>query len=155
MASLLADPGYAPTRTDPAPMAARSAEASTRLEACGIRLTEPRRRIAEILLGAPQHRSAEQITEALRRGGIRVSKATVYNTLNLFAAHGLLRELAVDPRRSWFDSNTAEHHHFHDVASGALADVAPGEVQFARLPEPPAGMEVEGVDVVIRLRPKA
>lgn len=125
------------------------------LQAHGIRITEPRRRIAEILLGEPQHRSAEQVTEALRRGGVRISKATVYNTLNLFASHGLLRELAVDPRRSWFDSNTSEHHHFHDVVSGKLADVAPGEVQFARLPEPPPGMEVEGVDVVIRLRPKA
>jgi Fur family iron response transcriptional regulator len=133
----------------------RAAEALWRLHKSGIRITEPRRRIAELLLAAPQHRSAEQITEALRRGGIRISKATVYNTLHLFAAHGLLRELAVDPRRSWFDSNTREHHHFHDVASGMLADVQPGAVQFSRLPDAPAGFEVEGIDVVIRLRPKA
>jgi Fur family iron response transcriptional regulator len=133
----------------------RAADALWRLHKSGIRITEPRRRIAELLLGAPQHRSAEQITEALRRVGIRISKATVYNTLHLFAAQGLLRELAVDPRRSWFDSNTREHHHFHDVANGKLADVPQGAVQFSRLPEPPPGMEVEGVDVVIRLRPKA
>ena len=124
------------------------------LQAYGIRITEPRRRIAELLLGQPQHRTAEQVTEALRRGGISISKATVYNTLNLFASHGLVRELAVDPRRSWFDSNTARHFHFHDVASGALSDVAVADVQFARLPEPPPGMEVESVEVVIRVRPK-
>jgi Fur family iron response transcriptional regulator len=124
------------------------------LHAHGIRITEPRRRIAELLLGRPQHRSAEQVTEALRRDGVRISKATVYNTLNLFASHGLLRELAVDPRRSWFDSNTGSHYHFHDVTSGALSDVAVAEVQFARLPDPPPGMEVESVEVLIRVRPK-
>ena len=133
----------------------RAAEALWRLQKSGIRITGPRRRIAEMLLGHPQHRSAEQVTEALRAAGIRVSRATVYNTLHLFAAHGLLRELAVDARRSWFDSNTGAHHHFHDVASGRLADLAPGEVQFARLPAAPEGMEVEGIDVMIRLRPKA
>jgi Fur family transcriptional regulator, iron response regulator len=133
----------------------RAAEVVWRLHKSGIRITEPRRRIAEMLLGFPQHRSAEQITDALRQGGIRVSRATVYNTLHLFAAQGLVRELAVDARRSWFDSNTRAHHHFHDVASGKLADVAPGQVQFSRLPETPEGMEVEGIDVVIRLRPKA
>ncbi len=124
------------------------------LQAHGIRITEPRRRIAELLLGRPQHRSAEQVTDALRREGFRISKATVYNTLNLFASHGLLRELAVDPRRSWFDSNTSRHFHFHDVRRGVLSDVAVAEVQFARLPEPPPGMEVESVEVVIRVRPK-
>lgn len=139
---------------DPRPASPTAFDAVAFLQAHGIRITAPRRRIAELLLGRPQHRSAEQVTEALRRDGIRISKATVYNTLNLFAAHGLLRELAVDARRSWFDSNTSRHFHFHDVASGTLSDVAVAEVQFARLPEPPPGMEVESVEVVIRVRRK-
>lgn len=123
------------------------------LQAHGIRLTGPRLRIAGLLLGSPRHCSAEQVTEALRRGGVRISRATVYNTLNLFAECGLLRELGVDPHRAWFDSNTAPHFHFHDVASGVLSDVPREAVAFARLPEPPAGMEVESVEVVIRVRP--
>ena len=71
-------------------------EVARRLQACGIRSTEQRLRIAKVLLAAPQHLSAEQITEALEGSGGHVSKATVYNTLNLFAKHGLIRQLNVD-----------------------------------------------------------
>ena len=124
-----------------------------RLQACGIRLTAQRLQIAELLLVAPQHLSAEQIAEALQAQGLGVSKATVYNTLNLFAARGLIRQLAVDDTRSWFDSNVEPHYHFHDETSGTLTDVTLPEVQFSRLPPPPAGMEVAGLDLVIRLRP--
>jgi Fur family iron response transcriptional regulator len=127
---------------------------SGRLQACGIRVTAQRLQIAGLLLGAPQHLSAEQITEALQGRGVEVSKATVYNTLNLFAARGLIRQLAVDDTRSWFDSNVEPHYHFHDEATGALTDVALPEVQFSRLPAVPAGMEVASLDLVIRLRPK-
>ena len=86
------------------------------------------------------------------RAGARVSKATVYNTLNLFAARGLIRQLSVDGDCAWFDSNIAPHYHFRDEQTGALQDVEPRDVQFSRLPEPPEGMEVAGIDVVIRLR---
>jgi Fur family iron response transcriptional regulator len=129
-----------------------SAKVASRLSACGIRITEQRLRIASMLLCAPQHRSAEQIAEFLRREGARVSKATVYNTLNLFAAHGLIRQLSVDGDCAWFDSNVGAHYHFQDEHTGALHDVALHDVQFSRLPEPPAGMEVAGIDLVIRLR---
>jgi Fur family iron response transcriptional regulator len=127
---------------------------ATRLQACGIRVTAQRLQIAELLLGEPQHLSAEQITEALHGRGVEVSKATVYNTLNLFAARGLIRQLAVDDTRSWFDSNVQPHYHFHDEATGALTDVALPEVEFSRLPRIPEGMEVASLDLVIRLRPK-
>ena len=126
---------------------------AARLQECGIRATPPRLQIAELLLAAPQHLSAEQLTEALRQRGLAVAKATVYNTLNLFAAHGLVRQLVVDGVRSCFDSNVQAHYHFQDEATGALTDVALPEVQFSRLPAPPAGMEVAGLDLVIRLRP--
>ena len=128
------------------------AQAATRLTECGIRVTDQRLQIAAILLSSPQHLSAEQIADALDHGGARVSKATVYNTLNLFAARGLIRQLSVDGTCSWFDSNVEPHYHFHDEHSGALSDVAVHDVQFSRLPVPPTGMEVAGIDLVIRLR---
>jgi len=131
------------------------AEIPARLQARGIRVTAQRLQIAELLLAAPQHLSAEQIAETLRSRGVEVSKATVYNTLNLFAAHGLIRQLAVDDTHSWFDSNVEPHFHFHDEATGTLTDVALPEVQFSRLPAIPEGMEVASLDLVIRLRPKA
>ena len=137
-----------PVRTPP------PSEVAARLQAHGIRATAPRLRIAELLLAAPQHLSAEQLAEALRQQGVPVSKATVYNTLNLFAGRGLIRHLVVDAARSCFDSNVEAHYHFHDEVSGALTDVGLPEVQFSRLPDPPAGMEVAGLDLVIRLRPR-
>jgi Fur family iron response transcriptional regulator len=112
-------------------------------------------RIASLLLSAPQHLSAEQILESLRGAGARVSKATVYNTLNLFAERGLIRQLSVDGSRAWFDSNVDAHYHFHDMTTGALIDVPIPDVEFSRLPPPPPGTEVAGIDIVIRLRRKS
>jgi Fur family transcriptional regulator, iron response regulator len=126
--------------------------AASRLTHCGIRVTDQRLQIAAILLSCNQHLTAEQITDALRLDGAQVSKATVYNTLNLFAARGLIRQLSGDGTCAWFDSNVEPHYHFHDEQSGALSDVSVQDVQFSRLPAPPAGMEVAGIDLVIRLR---
>jgi Fur family transcriptional regulator, iron response regulator len=123
-----------------------------RLVGHGVRPTAQRLRIAALLLGRPQHLSAEQVLAGLRSQGMRVSKATIYNTLNLFAASGLIRQLSVGSDRCWFDSNTDSHYHFHDLDSGALMDVALRDVEFQRLPEPPPGMQVDGIDLVIRLR---
>jgi Fur family transcriptional regulator, iron response regulator len=125
-----------------------------RLADCGIRATAQRVRIASLLLSSPQHLSAEQILAHMRASGARVSKATVYNTLNLFASRGLIRQLSVDGSRAWFDSNVDPHYHFHDLSTGALIDVPVPEVEFSRLPPPPTGMEVAGIDLVIRLRKK-
>jgi Fur family iron response transcriptional regulator len=141
-----------PSTPDTADPESAELSAGRRLAACGIRATEQRLQVASLLLRAPQHLSAEQITEALRHAGTRVSKATVYNTLNLFAARGLIRQVNVDGNCAWFDSNVAPHYHFHDERSGVLTDVEPRDVQFSRLPDPPSGMEVAGIDVVIRLR---
>jgi Fur family transcriptional regulator, iron response regulator len=125
---------------------------ASRLQACGVRPTAQRLRVAAMLLERPQHMTAEQILAALRSSGSRISKATVYNTLNLFAAQGVVRQLAVDGDRAWFDSNVAPHYHFQDVETGQLTDLAPSEVRFERLPPPPAGMDYAGIDVVIRLK---
>jgi len=131
-----------------------SACCQQRLADCGIRPTAQRVRIASLLLSAPQHLSAEQILASLRSAGARVSKATVYNTLNLFASHGLIRLLSIDGARAWFDSNVDAHYHFHDTSNGALIDVPVPEVEFSRLPPAPPGTEVAGIDLVIRLRRK-
>jgi Fur family iron response transcriptional regulator len=72
--------------------------------------------------------------------------------LNLFAARGLIRQLSVDGARTWFDSNVAPHYHFQDLDTGALMDLPVPEVEFARLPALPPGMELAGIDLVIRVR---
>ena len=131
-----------------------AARCEQRLSESGIRPTAQRVRIAVLLLAEPQHLSAEQILATLRSSGARVSKATVYNTLNLFAARGIIRQLSVDGSRAWFDSNVDAHYHFHDTVSGALIDVPVPSVEFSRLPPPPPGTEVAGIDLIIRLRKK-
>jgi Fur family transcriptional regulator, iron response regulator len=133
---------------------AEPTDPARQLTRAGIRPTAQRARIAALLLSDRHHLSAEQILAHLRTEGARVSKATVYNTLNLFAERGLIRQLAVDSERSWFDSNVEPHYHFHDAATGELTDVPLPEVEFSRLPTPPQGMEVAGIDLVIRLRKK-
>jgi Fur family iron response transcriptional regulator len=118
----------------------------------GVQPTAQRIRIAELLFACDQHLTAEQVLQGLSRGGARVSKATVYNTLNLFAARGLLKALNVDPERGLFDSNIEPHHHFHVEDTGELIDVPPGAVEFSRLPPLPPGTESVSVEVVIRVR---
>jgi Fur family iron response transcriptional regulator len=134
------------------PSGPEEARLARRLAECGIRVTGQRLRIARLLLQAPQHLTAEQIAEALRRDGERVAKATVYNTLNLFAGNGLIRQLSIDGARAWFDSNVEPHYHVHDESTGTVHDVPLPDVAFSRLPPPPDGMEVAGLDLVIRLR---
>lgn len=125
------------------------------LERRGIRPTSQRLRVAEILLTAPRHMTAEQIIATLRQGTGRVSKATVYNTLNLFVEQGLAREIHADPKRCVYDSTLAPHHHFQILDTGEMIDIRPDELEFQRLPELPPGTEIAGVDVVIRVRRKA
>ena len=98
--------------------------------------------------------TAEQVLARLSAGGERVSKATVYNTLNLFAARGLLRELCVDPARAWFDSNTTPHFHVQHVDTGQLIDVASDAVAVSGPISLPEGTEPAGIEIVIRVRRK-
>jgi Fur family iron response transcriptional regulator len=123
------------------------------LEQHGLKATDQRVRVAEILMSSPTHMSAEQILGIVRRGSERISKATVYNTLKALADRGLVRQIHLDPERSVYDSTRMPHHHFHDLETGELRDISPEEIAFSRFPALPEGMEAE-VEVVIRLRRK-
>jgi Fur family transcriptional regulator, iron response regulator len=126
-----------------------------RLTSHGAKPTTQRLQLAELIIARPQHVSAEQVLQAARARGIRVSKATVYNTLNLFVACGLLRELVVDRDRVYYDSTVHAHHHFYNMDSGEMIDIPPESVSFAGVPAAPAGTEQDGVEVIIRVRNRA
>jgi len=139
----------------PAPVLAETtARARQILEQRGIRPTSQRMKLAEILLTSPRHLTAEQILATLRQSSGHVSKATVYNTLNLFVEQGLAREIHADPERCVYDSTMAPHHHFQNVDTGEMIDIRPEDLSFGRLPPLPPGTEIESVDVVIRVRRK-
>ncbi|MFT5501213.1 MAG: Fur family iron response transcriptional regulator [Woeseiaceae bacterium] len=120
----------------------------------GVSPTAQRIEVAEVLLGRPQHLSADQILDKLKVAGSRVSKATVYNSLNLFSEKGLVREINVDPTRKFYDSTTHAHHHFYHVDTGELVDIDNDRVSIPDLPSLPPGTEKESVEVLIRIRNK-
>jgi Fur family iron response transcriptional regulator len=134
--------------------AATTAELSALIEQHGLRPTAQRLRIAELLLAAPVHLSADQMLASLRRTNSRVSKATLYNTLHLFAEHGLARPIHLEPGRCVYDSTMHPHHHFQDLDTSEVSDIDAAELEFARLPALPPGTELVGVEVVIRVRRK-
>ena len=127
-------------------------QAAERLRRYGILPTQQRLQIAQILLTRDQHVSAEQVLELVNATGNSVSKATVYNTLGLFAAKGILREVNVDPSRAFYDTNNTTHHHFYNVDTGELSDIQTGQIPVDQLPGAPEGTVVDGVDVIIRVR---
>jgi len=126
------------------------------LQTAGLRSTQQRLTLGALLFdGTHKHRTAEQVFAAARKAKARVSLATVYNTLHQFTEAGLLREVVIDANRVYFDTNTETHHHFFDETSGHLSDVPASAIQISRLPKPPAGSELDRVDVVIRIRSRA
>jgi Fur family iron response transcriptional regulator len=118
----------------------------------GINPTSQRIDVAQLLFARPQHLSAEQVMHAVRQAGHVISKATIYNTLGLFASKGLVREVNVDSSRVFYDSNTGKHHHFYNVDTGELTDIDDLALQVTDLPEVPAGTRMEGVEVIVRVR---
>ncbi len=125
------------------------------LRSHGILPTQQRLMIARVLFSRHQHYSADQVMLSVNEGRDRVSKATVYNTLGLFARNGLVREVIVDPMRVFYDPNTDHHHHFYNVDTGELMDIDSSELQISDLPELPKGTVAAGVDVIIRVRDKS
>ena len=122
------------------------------LKESGVLPTQQRLMIARVLFERPQHFSADQIMSQVNCGRDHVSKATIYNTLGLFASKGLIREVIVDPSRVFYDPNTSDHHHFYNVDTGELQDVDVSDIQISQLPELPEGTVTDGVDVIIRVR---
>ena len=118
----------------------------------GVLPTAQRMEVANVLLTKAQHLSAEQIIERLRQENCAVSKATVYNTLKLFTKCGLIKECLVDPERRFYDSITEPHHHFYNVDTGELSDIPDGEIEINGLPLLPEGTELQGAELIVRIR---
>lgn len=127
-------------------------EVRARLQRHDILPTPQRVQIAQILLARHQHLSADQVLTLVNRDKNQASKATVYNTLRLFANKGLVREVIVDPTKVFFDTNTRSHHHFYNVDTGNLTDIEAHRLPVGELPQLPKGTTIDGVEVIIRVR---
>jgi Fur family iron response transcriptional regulator len=129
-----------------------SAEQIARLRAAGLRPTRQRLGLAAILFSEQdRHVSAEDLHQEASEAGIRVSLATVYNTLHQFTELGLLREISVDGARTYFDTNLGDHHHFYCEEDGQLIDIEGASISVDGLPQPPEGTRQKRVDVVVRV----
>ena len=132
----------------PAPLISKT------LSAAGLRPTRQRLALAALLFnGSDRHVTAERLFDEATAARLSVSLATVYNTLHQFTTAGLLREIAVDGAKVYFDTNVSEHHHFLNEETGELLDIDDGLMQLGKLPPSPKGLRVARVDIVIRLRP--
>jgi len=126
-----------------------------KLRAHGINPTHQRIEIAYALFSRCEHLSADQIMAIVNERHSETSKATVYNTLNLFLEKKLIREVLVDPNKVFYDPNTSAHYHMYDVESGRLTDIDAADIRISGLPGLPAGMVTEGMDIIIRVRSAA
>ena len=124
-----------------------------RLKVAKLRPTRQRLALAKLLFsGHDRHVSAEQLHKEAREAGVSVSLATVYNSLHQFTQAGLLREVVVEPGRSYFDTNVCDHHHFYLEDTGELCDIPPETMSLPQLPTAPEGCQITRVDVTVRLK---
>lgn len=130
-------------------------EMQRRLRQAGILPTLQRMAVADVLLNAPAHMTAEQVLVAARQRLSGLSRATVYVVLQLFVRRGLLKELPMDGAATVYDSNTRPHHHLYDVDTGEVADLPEGDLQVLGVDQALGGRELAGVDVIVRVRGRA
>lgn len=125
------------------------------LRQAGLRPTRQRVALGWMLFGqGDRHVTAESLYVEATRARVPVSLATIYNTLHQFTQAGFLREVAVEGSKAYFDTNVGNHYHFFIEGEGRLVDIEDADIALGSLPEPPEGMEIARVDVVLRLRPK-
>jgi len=126
------------------------------LREAGLRPTHQRLALARLLFESdqPRHVTAEELHEEAVGSGVRVSLATIYNALRRFTAVGLLREINVEPGRSYYDTNMRDHHHFYYQADGRLEDFDAAGMTIDGLPDCPKGAKIDRVDIVVRLSEK-
>ena len=128
-------------------------EAMARLRGAKLRPTRQRMDLVGLLFRAgDRHVTAESLHAEAARAGVQVSLATVYNTLHQFTEAGLLRQVVVDASRTYFDTNTGEHQHFYVADEAALIDIPGENISVSGVPTPPKGLDVERIDVVVRVR---
>ena len=123
-----------------------------RLRKAGLRPTRQRVALATLLFGeGHRHLTAEELHAEAQASRLPVSLATVYNTLNQFTEAGLLREVAIEGHRSYFDTNTSNHFHFYLEDERKLFDIPGDDLEVSGLPEPPPGTRIRRIDVIVRL----
>ena len=125
-----------------------------KLKLYGLRPTRARIRIGMMLMDKPKHLSADQVHEKLKKKGYTISKATVYNTLNAFSECGIVSEVTIDPSRTYYDSRTIPHHHFFNIDTGQLVDIASDDISVENIPRLPDNTQIQDLEIVVKISNK-
>ena len=125
-----------------------------KLKLYGLRPTRARTRIGMMLLDKPKHLSADQVHQKLKQKGYTISKATVYNTLNAFSECGIVNEVTIDPLRTYYDSRTTPHHHFFNIDTGQLVDIASDDMSVENIPRLPDNTQIQDLEIVVKISNK-
>ena len=125
-----------------------------KLKLYGLRPTRARTRIGMMLLDKPKHLSSDQVHEKLKQKGYTISKATVYNTLNAFSECGIVSEVTIDPSRTYYDSRTTPHHHFFNIDTGQLVDIASDDMSVENIPRLPDNTQIQDLEIVVKISNK-
>ena len=124
-----------------------------KLRGSGLRPTRQRLALAELLFSkGDRHVTAEALHAEAVTANVPVSLATIYNALNQFTGAGLLREVAIEGQKTYFDTNTSSHHHFYVESEECLLDISEGNIRVVGLPDTPQGKQIDRIDVIVRLR---
>lgn len=124
-----------------------------KLRQANLRPTRQRLALAQIILTGPKrHLDAHTALRDAHGLGLKLSLATVYNTLDAFCRVGLMRRIAIASRQAIYDRGMSDHHHFLVDDDGSIMDIPEGTLRLDTLPDPPAGYAVVGADIIVRLR---
>ena len=145
----------APAGVGPASIGCARYDVRSMLQSAGLRSTRQRRALGWLLFGeGDRHITAEMLYAEATKAKVLVSLATVYNMLHRLTEVGLLRQIAVDGSKTYFDTNVSQHHHFFVEGENSLLDIPDAGVVVGKAPIPPDGYEIARIDVVVRLRRK-
>lgn len=134
------------------PVHMRGTDLSQGLASSGLRPTKQRRAIAQHLSAdGHRHFDAATLHRELSEEGWAISLATVYNALRDFENAGLLRRVTIPGERTWFDTDTGNHHHFYVVGEDRLMDIESGVPVEETMVKPPKGYRISHVDMVVHL----
>ncbi|MBT5072301.1 MAG: transcriptional repressor [Kordiimonadaceae bacterium] len=122
------------------------------LQDVGLRPTRQRLALAKLLFDKDdRHITAELLHHEVSETGAKVSLATIYNTLHQFVDAGLLKEVIINSNRTYFDTNTSDHHHIYMNEEDILQDISADDLIISSLPKAPDGKKISGVSVVVHM----
>jgi len=117
-----------------------------------LKLTSQRINLIKTLFeGGNQHFSAEDAYNKVKVTGLRISLATIYNCLNQFTTHGILKMVKASSDKVYYDTNLETHHHFFCRTSGELTDIDAKKVYISKLPKIPEGKKLNSIEVIVNI----